>query len=46
MEVYEAGGQERQRVWELDASVYPPRIQYARREGDGRIPVMVLQPAR
>ncbi|HEY8619650.1 MAG TPA: nitroreductase/quinone reductase family protein [Dermatophilaceae bacterium] len=46
MEAYEAQGQERQRLWELDASVYPPRNQYARRAGDRRIPVMVLQPAR
>lgn len=45
MEAYEAQGQERERLWALDVSVYPPRTQYARRAGDRRIPVMVLQPA-
>jgi deazaflavin-dependent oxidoreductase (nitroreductase family) len=44
MEAYEAGGDERQRLWELDVSVYPPRNLYARRAADRRIPVMVLQP--
>jgi deazaflavin-dependent oxidoreductase (nitroreductase family) len=43
MEAYEADGDERERLWELDVSVYPPRNQYARRSGDRRIPVMVLQ---
>ena len=32
MDAYEAEGEERQRLWELDLSVYPPRDQYARRE--------------
>jgi deazaflavin-dependent oxidoreductase (nitroreductase family) len=45
MEAYEAEGEERERLWELDVSVYPPRNHYARRAGDRRIPVMVLQPA-
>jgi deazaflavin-dependent oxidoreductase (nitroreductase family) len=45
MEAYEADGEERERLWELDVSVYPPRNQYARRAGGRRIPVMVLQPA-
>ena len=45
MEAYEADGDERDRLWELDVSVYPPRNHYARRAGDRRIPVMVLQPA-
>jgi deazaflavin-dependent oxidoreductase (nitroreductase family) len=45
MDAYEAEGEERQRLWELDLSVYPPRDQYARRAGNRRIPVMVLQPA-
>ena len=45
MEAYEAEGEERQRLWELDVSVYPPRNHYARRAGNRRIPVMVLQPA-
>lgn len=44
MEAYEAEGEERERLWELDVSVYPPRNHYARRAGDRRIPVMVLQP--
>jgi deazaflavin-dependent oxidoreductase (nitroreductase family) len=46
MEAYEADGDERKRLWELDVSVYPPRNHYARRAGDRRIPVMVLQPLR
>ena len=29
MEAYEAEGEERQRLWELDVSVYPPRNHYA-----------------
>jgi len=45
MVAYEAEGDERQRLWELDASVYPPRNHYAQRAGGRRIPVMVLQPA-
>lgn len=45
MEAYESDGEERERLWELDVSVYPPRNQYARRAGSRRIPVMVLQPA-
>ena len=45
MEAYEAEGEERLRLWELDVSVYPPRNHYAQRAGDRRIPVMVLQPA-
>jgi deazaflavin-dependent oxidoreductase (nitroreductase family) len=44
MEAYEAEGEERQRLWELDVSVYPPRNHYAQRAGHRRIPVMVLQP--
>jgi deazaflavin-dependent oxidoreductase (nitroreductase family) len=43
MEAYEAEGDERQRLWELDVSVYPPRNHYAQRAGNRRIPVMVLQ---
>jgi len=45
MVAYEAEGEERQRLWELDVSVYPPRNHYAQRTGGRRIPVMVLQPA-
>lgn len=45
MEAYEADGRERERLWELDVSVYPARNKYARRTGGRRIPVMVLQPA-
>jgi deazaflavin-dependent oxidoreductase (nitroreductase family) len=44
MDAYEADGEERERLWELDVSVYPPRNQYAGRAGR-RIPVLVLQPA-
>jgi deazaflavin-dependent oxidoreductase (nitroreductase family) len=44
MEAYEAQGEERQRLWELDVAVYPPRNHYARRAGNRRIPVMVLRP--
>ena len=44
MEAYEADGEERQRLWELDVSVYPPRNHYALRAGNRCIPVMVLQP--
>lgn len=44
MQAYEAEGDERQRLWELDLSVYPPRAHYAQRAGHRRIPVMVLQP--
>src|SRR5665811_1383132 len=39
-------GDERKRLWELDISVYPPFKHYARRAGERRIPVMVLQPLR
>src|SRR5271155_4212546 len=45
MEAYEAEGAERQRLWELDVSVYPPRNHYAQRGGNRRIPVMVLRAA-
>jgi deazaflavin-dependent oxidoreductase (nitroreductase family) len=45
MEAYEAEGEERERLWELDVSVYPARNYYARRAPGRRIPVMVLQPA-
>ena len=44
MDAYEAEGDERQRLWELDVTVYPPRNHYAQRAGNRRIPVMVLQP--
>jgi deazaflavin-dependent oxidoreductase (nitroreductase family) len=45
MEAYEADGEERERLWALDVSVYPARDRYAQRAGNRRIPVMVLQPA-
>jgi deazaflavin-dependent oxidoreductase (nitroreductase family) len=45
MEAYEADGEERERLWESDIAVYPPRNHFARRAGDRRTPVMVLQPA-
>jgi len=44
MDAYEAEGEERRRLWELDVAVYPPRNHYAQRAGSRRIPVMVLQP--
>lgn len=44
MEAYEAEGEERRRLWELDVSVYPPRNLYAQRAGSRQIPVIVLQP--
>jgi deazaflavin-dependent oxidoreductase (nitroreductase family) len=44
MEAYEAEGEERERLWELDVAVYPPRNLYARRAAGRRIPVMVLRP--
>ena len=44
MEAYEADGEERERLWALDVSVYPARNDYARRAVGRRIPVMVLQP--
>jgi deazaflavin-dependent oxidoreductase (nitroreductase family) len=44
MEASEAEGEERQRLWDLDVAVYPPRAHYAQRAGTRRIPVMVLRP--
>lgn len=44
MEAYEAEGDERERLWDLDVSAYPARNRYARRAGR-RIPVMVLRQA-
>ena len=44
MDASEAEGEERQRLWELDVAVYPPRNHYAQRAGNRRIPVMVLRP--
>ena len=46
MRAYEAEGEERERLWQLDAAVYPPRVKYAARTQGRRIPVMVLEPAR
>lgn len=40
MEAYEADGEERERLWELDVSVYPPRNQYARRAGSSCVPAI------
>jgi deazaflavin-dependent oxidoreductase (nitroreductase family) len=45
MEAYEADGEERERLWALDVSVYPARDRYAQRAPNRRIPVMVLQSA-
>jgi deazaflavin-dependent oxidoreductase (nitroreductase family) len=44
MEAYEAEGDERARLWDLDLTVYPARASYARRASNRRIPVMVLAP--
>jgi deazaflavin-dependent oxidoreductase (nitroreductase family) len=44
MDAYEAEGEERQRLWDLDVAVYPARNHYAQRAGNRRIPVMVLSP--
>lgn len=46
MEAYEAEGEERERLWALDCSVYPGRRLYAARAGARRIPVMVLRPVQ
>jgi deazaflavin-dependent oxidoreductase (nitroreductase family) len=43
MKAYEADGEERERLWELDLTVYPARANYARATSR-RIPVMVLAP--
>lgn len=43
MDAYEAEGDERERLWALDLSVYPARARYAQRTGPRRIPVMVLK---
>jgi deazaflavin-dependent oxidoreductase (nitroreductase family) len=44
MRAYEAEGEERERLWALDLTVYPTRARYAEWSGR-RIPVMVLEPA-
>lgn len=44
MRAYEAEGEERDRLWALDLTVYPTRARYAEWSGR-RIPVMVLEPA-
>jgi deazaflavin-dependent oxidoreductase (nitroreductase family) len=46
MEAYEADGEERDRLWALDCSVYPARRNYAAWTAGRRIPVMVLQPIK
>ena len=46
MEAYEAEGEERERLWALDCSVYPARRHYAARTAGRRIPVMVLHPVQ
>jgi len=45
MDAYEAVGEERERLWALDCSVYPARRRYAVRAGGRPIPVMVLRPS-
>jgi deazaflavin-dependent oxidoreductase (nitroreductase family) len=44
MQAYEAQGAERQRLWELDLTVYPTRAAYAQWASHRQIPVMVLEP--
>lgn len=46
MRAYEAEGEERERLWELDLTVYPTRARYAEWTNGRRIPVMVLEPQR
>ena len=46
MEAYEAEGEERERLWALDCSVYPARRHHAVRAGGRRMPVMVLHPVQ
>jgi hypothetical protein len=41
----EAAREERERLWQLDATVYPARATYAGWTAGRRIPVMVLEPA-
>jgi deazaflavin-dependent oxidoreductase (nitroreductase family) len=45
MRAYEAEGEERERLWQLDLTVYPTRARYAGWTDGRRIPVMVLEPA-
>jgi deazaflavin-dependent oxidoreductase (nitroreductase family) len=44
MRAYEAEGAERERLWELDLTVYPVRARYAQWASHRQIPVMVLEP--
>jgi deazaflavin-dependent oxidoreductase (nitroreductase family) len=44
MRAYEAEGDERERLWQLDSTVYPTRAAYAQWTDGRRIPVMVLEP--
>jgi deazaflavin-dependent oxidoreductase (nitroreductase family) len=44
MQAYEADGEERQRLWDLDLTVYPTRASYARWAPHRHIPVLVLEP--
>jgi deazaflavin-dependent oxidoreductase (nitroreductase family) len=44
MRAYEAEGEERQRLWDLDLTVYPTRASYAEWASHRHIPVMVLEP--
>jgi deazaflavin-dependent oxidoreductase (nitroreductase family) len=45
MRAYEAEGEERDRLWALDLTVYPTRARYAEWTAGRRIPVIVLEPA-
>lgn len=44
MRAFEAEGDERERLWALDLTVYPTRAAYAQWTNGRRIPVMVLEP--
>ena len=41
---HEAVGEERERLWQRDMTVYPGRAAYERRAAHRRIPVVVLAP--
>ena len=46
MRAYEAEGAERQRLWDLDLTIYPTRARYAQWASHRQIPVMVLEPVK
>jgi deazaflavin-dependent oxidoreductase (nitroreductase family) len=44
MQAYEAHGEERQRLWDANLSIYPTWTSYERWASHRQIPVMVLEP--